>query len=136
MRTDTQRLNKFKAKLVGDIAKDRVDKYGDIQKRNFARSIKKQTEIEQEIKNIVGDYTSLIELPYYIIFGKEINKLMEKYQDNLLISELEVLQNKWEDRGLNSILLNNIKTYYVQAYKPAAYFIMDISLLDGPDVLA
>lgn len=138
MRTSTQRKDKFRAKIVGDVAKQRTDAYEKQQKRNFREVIGEQVRIETEVKEIVGKSTTLLLLPYYIIFAKEVVSKAKKYKGVTLYREMEVLQNLWGGRGLDISLMNKIKQHYVPAYTPiiVTYFRLDTSLLDGPDSLA
>ena len=124
MRTDLIRIKKYKKKVRGLVLP--------LQKSNFSANIQRQVEIEDITNIIVGPDISRV---YYIIFAKEVNKLMSKYKDTTLESELQVIQDKWCARGLNSTLLNRIKDAigYVPVFHP---FRLDYSLLDGDDRLS
>ena len=125
---------KWAAKLSGDSRKAAIDR----QKNRMCKLEKQATEaliqIEREVKQICQGTSTLL-IPYYIIFGKEIYRLRRHHKDETLINEAVILETKWEARGLDANLLDAIKTFYIPAYKPPVYFRLDISLLDGPDVL-
>ena len=111
------RIEKYKAKLDGDVRK----RLYDTQKE---RMVKLETEatidlvkIELEIKQMAQGQP-IIHLPYYIIFGKEIYSKRKKFKSQTLINELGILDDKWEARGLDPTLLNQIKRFYVQDYPP------------------
>ena len=127
MRTNTLRTLKYKNKIAGRVIPQ--------QKMNFANAVGEQVRIEQEIKQFVGGQASTLELPYYIIFTKELIKLTKKYRGQNLINEMEILQNRWTSRGLNMFVLRFIKSHYVPEYPLPDPFIMDSSLLDGFDAL-
>ncbi|MEM2614619.1 MAG: hypothetical protein QXO15_10445 [Nitrososphaerota archaeon] len=106
-------------------------------KANFKPDFDKQTKIEQEVKSLVEGLTDKINLVYYIVFAKQVNKLIGKYKGEVLINELKILDEIWEKRGLDPQLLLKIKLYYYPQYPHLInYFRLDISELDGPDVLA
>ena len=129
------RAKKWASKLSGDNRKYLYDS----QKERMVELEKKASDdlekIEIQIKSMAQGYPAL-HLPYYIIFAKEIYRLRNKFKSQTLINEMEILQGKWQRRGLDINLLNQIKKFYVPAYVIPVYFRLDISLLDGPDVLA
>lgn len=129
------RIKKYAAKISGDNRKRLYDSQKPFMIMQEAAATHDLVKIEKEVKQIVmGE--PIIHIPYYIIFGKEIYKKQNKFKDQTLINEIEILQRKWMMRGLELDLLDKIKKFYVQAYKIPIYFRLDISLLDGPDVLA
>lgn len=138
MKSAKKRADKWKAKLSGDNRK----RLYDVQKERMVRLETEATndlvQIELQIKQMAQGQP-ILHLPYYIIFGKEIYSKRKKFKAQTLINELGILDDKWEARGLDATLLNQIKRFYVQDYPPippvADPFRLDISLLDGPDVL-
>jgi len=100
-----------------------------------AAATKDLVNIEIQVKQIVQG-EPIILIPYYIIFGKEIYSKQRKFKDLTLLNEIVILENKWEMRGLDPILLEEIKRFYVQPYLYITPFRLDISLLDGPHVLS
>ena len=66
----------------------------------------KQVEIERIVKSIIKDQLLLV---YYIVFGKELVKAKNKHKGEMLRQEVEILQNKWSSRGLNTDLMDVIK---------------------------
>lgn len=136
MRDSDRRTKKYKGKLVGDIAKQRIDAYGPEQKKHFGSAIGEQVEAEVYVKGLVGGQVALPFVPYYIIFAKEVLKARRKQSGQTLLNEIEVLQNKWIGRGLSWELLGAIKENYVPIYPTLQPFIMDSSLLDGQDRLS
>ena len=126
---------KWAAKLSGDNRKLLYDRQKNLMARLEAEATRELVQIEHEVKQICQGTSALL-IPYYIIFGKEIYRLKKHHQDETLIDEAVILERKWEARGLDANLLETIKEFYIPSYKPSAYFRLDISLLDGPDVLA
>jgi hypothetical protein len=129
------RAEKYAAKLSGDNRKRLYDS----QKKQMCELEGQATQdlvgIEYEVKKMASG-VSVIQLPYYIIFAKELYMLSSHHQDQTLINEALILERKWVSRGLDNILLEQIKKFYIPAYQIPTGFRLDISLLDGPDVLS
>jgi len=126
MRTDLIRIKKYKKKVRGLVLP--------LQKSNFSANTQRQVEIENITNIIVGPDINRV---YYIIFAKEINKLFGKYTGDSLLNEVEILQSKWTARGLNPVKLDEIKSVFNIVPAPTVQpFKLDISLLDGPDILS
>jgi hypothetical protein len=106
------------------------------QKTNFSMTVGEQSKIENEIRSIVGQQSTSLMLTYYIIFGKQVVKLIKKFSGKTLIGELAILDNLWQGRGLDGQLLEEIKHHYMKSYPYGKIFILDESYLDGEDVLA
>jgi len=130
----SSRIDKWTAKLRGSTRKQRYD----AQKKEMCRKEKTATEklvqIEKQVKQVVQG-ESLLHIPYYIIFAKEIWKRASYHTHQTLVNEVEILQQKWIKRGLNWQLLDRIKLLYASPYKPGDFFRLDTSLLDGNDRL-
>lgn len=127
MRTDQARTEKYRKKIRGLIIPG--------QKARFGTASGRQTWMETVAKSIVTDQINLV---YYIIFAKELNKIKGIHKGENLITEVEILQDKWISRGLSETVLNQIKQAFnivIPAPPVGQPFKLDISLLDGPDVL-
>lgn len=124
MRPTKRRIDKYSKKIRGLVLPG--------QKGRFASAIGRQVEIEKIVNTIVGSNISRV---YYIIFGKEVNKLMGKHKTEILDTELEILQDKWISRGLDAAVLASIKegVGYVPRWHP---FRLDVSFLDDNDRLS
>lgn len=125
MRTDSQRTEKYSKKAGGMVLPGQAS--------HFASKINRQVEIEHIVNRIAG---STINRVYYIIFGKEANAVIEKHKGGTADTEIEILQQKWSARGLSIATMDLIKNaigYTVPAIGP---FRLDVSALDGTDVLA
>lgn len=130
----TGRIEKWKKKLSGDTRKQAYDAQKVFMVKQEAEATKALVKIEQQIKLMVQGQPIVL-IPYYIIFAKEIYSKQKKYKYQTLINEVQILQTKWIMRGLDGFLLDQIKEFYVEAYKLGKCFHLDISLLDGPDGL-
>lgn len=131
----TKRAEKYAAKISGDVRKQRYD----AQKKRMVEletiASADMEKIELEVKSMVQGQPALY-LPYYMIFAKEIYSKKKKHQGQALINELNILDEKWNRRGLDWQTLETIKNFYIPIYPEGLLFIMDASLLDGPKVLA
>lgn len=125
----------YTKKLSGNNRKKLYDEQKDRMARLEAEATKHLVIIESQVKLLVQGEL-LIHLPYYIIFGKELYRLSNSFASLAWINEAEILEEKWRARGLNFLVLEKIKEFYLQMYKNWECFKLDISELDGPHRLA
>jgi len=126
MRTDRYRTHKYSRKVRGLVIPG--------QNSHFTSAVPRQVELENIVNTLTGPDINRV---YYIIFAKEINKLFGKYTGDSLLNEVEILQSKWTARGLNPVKLDEIKSVFNIVPAPTVQpFKLDISLLDGPDILS
>lgn len=128
-------IKKWAAKISGDNRKILYDAQKEQMVRLETKASRDFEKIEIYIKNLVQGQP-IIYLPYYMIFAKEIYKKQRKSTSRTLLNEIIILQNKWSDRGLDPLLLEIIKEHYVPTYANLRPFRLDISLLDGPNILS
>lgn len=132
---DIKRVERFRSKISGENRKKRIDTQRNFMIAGEEKHTNNLVKIEIEIKKIVnGQPISL--LPYYIIFGKEIYRRKNLMNSQSLINEVQTLEQKWLARGLDFNLLNLIKIKYIEGFETWKYFELDISDLDGQNVLA
>jgi len=122
MQTNLRRKEKYDLKVRGMIIPG--------QKTRFEDKIKRQIEIEEMVRKIVGADINMV---YYMIFAKELERIKERHSGDTLYREADIIQKKWYERGLNNDRLNEIKH---AMNIPTGIFRLDISLLDGTDTLA
>lgn len=135
VKSGKSRIEKWKAKLSGENRKRLYDAQKEMMVRLETKASRDFEKIELFVKNLVQGQP-IIYLPYYMIFAKEIYKRQKKFTGQTLLNELIILDYKWEQRGLNGHLLDQIKAFYVEAYASIIPFRLDISELDGPDILS
>jgi len=136
MRTEDVRASKYEKKITGDMQKTRTQAYGKQQTANFTNYVASAAKIEGEIKLKIQGRVPTPQLVYYIIFAKQVVKLLGKFKDETLYGEMLILQNLWEGRGLDGTILEEIKLLYVPPFPYINFFRCDISNLDGTDKLA
>lgn len=101
MRTSSQRLNKYSAKLSGVVVSDRMEKYGASQKSNFEASSAKMAEVEQKVKAILNKSgTPPLLNHHYMNYGKKILRLND--------IEASIAQSMRYKTGMNSAILYEI----------------------------
>jgi len=108
MRGSGYRTSKYKAKLDSG----RSTSFLPEQKKHFKSSISQQVQIELEIKNMVNDLNTV----YYILFAKKVVSLSHKHSGQTLIDEIYNEIIKWCSRGLNILILDQIKEKYAPGY--------------------
>ena len=131
----SDRLENWKRKSDGEMRK----RLYDLQKEKMCKLETIATEslvrIENQVKHIV-EGAPILHIPYYMIFAKEIFRLQKSHEAQTLINEAEILEEKWRARGLDYTFLQKIKEFYIESYPRLQHFKCDISLLDGPHLLA
>jgi len=125
-----KRTIKWKAKLSGDNRKLLYDAQKERMVRLEAEATKELTKREIEVKQLAGTEPNLLQY-YYIIFAKELYRIEKLFKSNTLYNEATILEEKWKARGLNDIILERIKEFYIEGYKVRVCFRLDISELDG-----
>jgi len=112
MRTDKFRKDKYEKKIRGDVAKIRIDRYGKTQKGLFKSRIQDQVEIERKVKSLLAGKVPSNMLVYYIIFAKQLYKVIRTHKGDNQKVEIEILQKTWGKRGLSSLLMSEIKKLF------------------------
>jgi len=130
-----RRIEKFKKKLDGAVRGKLFDAQKEQMVANETQPTKDLVEIELQVKEIC-DGEPTIFLPYYIIFGKEIYSKANKHKGKAFYNEVMILEDKWEARGLNPHLCEIIKNIWGIPIPGELIFRLDISELDGPDLLS
>jgi len=126
MQTSTHRIKKYDKKIRGLILP--------WQKENFTAKTDMQVQIERIVDDIVG---SNIYRVYYMIFGKEVYKMIHIHTQGTLDTEIDILRDKWSSRGMDLDVMTDIENALGYQTGPAGpqNFTLDSSLLDGPDIL-
>ena len=118
MKAGIRRSEKYDKKIDGTISQLRLLRYGKEQKTKFKQAVIKQIGIERVVKSLVSGSTTAMLLHFYCDFAKKVVQLSHRHKGDNLINELNILDNIWTSRGLDSTLLHNIKAYFVPAYAP------------------
>jgi len=138
MQTGTDRKRKYDSKTSGAQAKLRVDADRKREVSNYKHIAISQEQLERTVKGICKNVATALTQVYYICFGNEIERIKSKHSGATLCNEIRLMYDKWAARGLNATTLNEIILHLAQgcSIPPIFTFRLDISLLDGPDVLS
>jgi hypothetical protein len=138
MRDETLRIRTYKYKTEGSTWKLRTDAMAQQQKKGYKSAADSQAKVAMEIKRLLGGAVPSMMQVYYINFANELLMKARKHAGETLCNEIGILFEKHKARGENEVLLRNIIALYAPICMPTVieYFKLDISLLDGPDVLA
>jgi len=122
MRTKEQRIEKYTKKNK---------EINQAQLRNQIRNKKKSVAREQELEIIVNSIVGFdILRGHYMIYAKQLNKLMGKYHSDILDSEATILQNVWRARGLNPDTMDIIDPAVGFIKAPSTCGRFDVALFD------
>jgi len=112
-----RRLEKWKKTLNSDAQKKAFDNQKDSMVKSETKHTKELVYIEEAIKR-VADGQSVIHLPYYIIFGKELYSKLLKFVAQTLLDEVCILEKKWETRGLDLPTLQAVEYLLIPNFVP------------------
>jgi len=104
------------------------------QRERFKANVSDQVAAELYVKTLGK---KLIQQQFYMIFAKQVAAAIRLEPGGHAQTNAEALAELWEDRGLDLTTLNAIMVHYgLEAIVVPGLFTLDVSLLDGPDVLA
>lgn len=107
-----QRTKKYKLKLDPEIRGKTYDRLKPFMVKNQAAYQVEAVKVEEEVRTVLCE-VNVLDLVYYIIFAKEVLKVLRKHTDQTAEREINILINKWCDRGLHPINLYRILRLYV-----------------------
>lgn len=136
VRDEDMRTKMYAAKVDGNVAKLRTDAMKKQQAQNYGAVVAKQSRTRNEVVQIVAGRTSGWDLVNYLGFANELLRVMRTHTGEIVCSEIDILQEKHAARGQNAQILLDIINYYAPACAFVGIFTLDVSALDGPDVLA
>jgi predicted nucleotidyltransferase len=99
VRSAERRIAKYKAKIDGDVHKNRYDATADLANASEAIYCPNAEILEDAVKLAI-DGVQVILLPYYIIFGKKVKKALEDHEALTAQAEINTFHDLWERRGL------------------------------------
>ena len=108
VRSADRRIAKYKAKMDGDVLKNRYDATKDISVTSEENYAPCAQVLEETIKTDI-DGTPAILLPYYIIFGKQVQKALENHEAITAQMEIDTFHDIWEMRGLVDATLDIVE---------------------------
>ena len=118
MRGSDHRTEKYKKKIRGLVLPGQADR----KKATVGREV----QLERMVNSIVGFD---IARGHYMVFAKQLNKVMRKHKGENLLTEVEILQDTWSTRGLDTSIMDQIKTWFGIVIAPK-YCVFDTGQFD------
>ena len=109
VRAASDRINKYTAKIVGDVVKNRIDAQKDLMVANASPEFDALATEEAQI----AAYTDPLGIspmlkPFYMSFGRKLHMLKRKHTDDTLHDEACIAAVAWSTRGLDIFHLATI----------------------------
>jgi len=109
VKSGTDRINKYSAKIVGDVIKNRIDAQKDLMVANASPEFDALAQEEAQI----AAYTDPLGIspmlkPFYMSFGRKLHMLKRKHTDETLHDEACIATVVWSTRGLDLFHLATI----------------------------
>lgn len=109
MKSSAMRSGKYGKKASGDVAADRLRRYGETQRGQFRQSLRRQVQIERKVKSILEASGSMPALNhFYMNFGKRVDRIRATYHGPVAWDEACIEYGRWEMRGLDKDILDKI----------------------------
>lgn len=109
VRSAERRIAKYRAKVDGDVFKNRYEATKDISvaSENIYQPLAQV--LEEAIKTAIDGVQAIL-LPYYIIFGKQVQKALDHHDAATAQLEIENSHAIWLQRGLVGATLDTVET--------------------------
>jgi hypothetical protein len=109
VRSAVDRTNKYAAKIVGDVVKNRIDAQKDFMVAQATTQFSQLTTEENQIAAYLDPLgISPMLKPFYMSYGRKLHMLKRKHTDDTLHDEACIATVAWGTRGLNLFHLATI----------------------------
>lgn len=109
VRASADRINKYTAKIVGDVVKNRIDAQKDFMTAQFGVQAQLLAAEEAQIAAYCDPLgISPMLKPFYMSYGRKLHMLKRKHTDDTLHDEACIATVAWNSRGLNLFHLATI----------------------------
>ena len=109
VRSSANRINKYTAKIVGDVVKNRIDAQKDFMTAQFATAAASLATEEAQIAAYCDPLgISPMLKPFYMSYGRKLHMLKSKHTDDTLHDEACIATVAWGTRGLDLFHLATI----------------------------
>jgi len=109
VRSATNRTNKYTAKIVGDVAKNRIDAQKDFMVAQATGKFSDLAQLEAQIAAYLDPLgISPMLKPFYMSYGRKLYMLKSKHTDDTLHDEACIATVAWGSRGLDLFHLATI----------------------------
>ena len=109
VRSANDRINKYTAKIVGDVVKNRIDAQKDFMVAQAEPEFSAIATEEAQISSYTDPLgISVMLKPFYMSYGRKLHGLKRKHTDETLIDEACIATVAWGARGLDLFHLATI----------------------------
>lgn len=109
VRSAVDRVNKYTAKIVGDVVKNRIDAQKDLMVAQFEPECSAIATEEAQIAAYLDPIgISPMLKPFYMSYGRKLHALKRKHTDETLHDEACIATVAWGTRGLDLFHLGTI----------------------------
>ena len=109
VRPAANRINKYTAKIVGDVVKNRIDAQKDLMVAQFDPQASALAAEEAQIAAYLDPLgISPMLKPFYMSYGRKLHMLKRKHTDETLHDEACIATVAWGSRGLDLFHLATI----------------------------
>ena len=109
VRAAVDRTNKYTAKIVGDVAKNRIDAQKDFMVAQATTQFSQLATEEAQIAAYLDPLgISPMLKPFYMSYGRKLHMLKRKHTDDTLHDEACIATVAWSTRGLDLFHLATI----------------------------
>ena len=109
VRPAANRINKYTAKIVGDVVKNRIDAQKDLMVAQFDPQASALAAEEAQIAAYLDPLgISPMLKPFYMSYGRKLHMLKRKHTDETLHDEACIATVAWSSRGLDLFHLATI----------------------------
>ena len=105
----SRRIAKYKAKIDGDVHKNRYDATRDISIASENAYQPLAVILENAVKTAIDGVQAIL-LPYYLIFGRQVAKILLNHETTTGQLEIDNAHAIWVQRGLVSATLDTVET--------------------------
>ena len=103
VRPASNRIDKYTAKIVGDVVKNRIDAQKDLMVAQFDPQCDQMVTEETQIAAYLDPLgISPMLKPFYMSFGRQVHALKRKHTDVTLYEEVCIKAVAWITRGLDA----------------------------------
>lgn len=109
VRSAVDRVNKYTAKIVGDVVKNRIDAQKDLMVAQFEPEASALVTEENQIASYLDPLgIDVMRKPFYMSYGRKLHALKRKHTDDTLHDEACIATVAWSTRGLDIFHLATI----------------------------
>jgi len=101
VKSSADRLNKYTAKISGDVVKNRIDAQKDFMVANAGSHFDALAALENKVAGYCdANGINVMLKPFYMSLCRKVYKLMNKHTGTTLLAEVCITVQAWATRGL------------------------------------